>query len=340
MKKLLLLILIPIAIGTAILNCTAQTWEPMGTNVAFNAQCFVEYKGDLYAGTGLSKEIKGIAKLEGKKWVTVGDGFILGRKFEANTFRVSALAVYKGELYAGGAFCLPGAKKAASIARWNGKEWKMVGEQLGTSPYPTINSFKVYNDELYVFGDFYIKRNDKAYYYAAKWDGEKWTPLGDWWNNKEWISYGIDYETDSFTLSGRTAIDGEYYSSGQCNNKEGDYADYVLKWNEGKWERLSKQIGGSTGISDIAVYNGALYAAESFFEQSDLTEGREYKRKEIVSIKKWNGTKWVSCGAFDKPVQCLYVYKGELIVSGLFTEIGGKEIKYMARYKEEIEETE
>jgi len=180
----------------------------------------------------------------------------------------------------------------------------------------------VYKDELYAWGNFTLKVGEKKYYNSAKWDGEKWTPLGD------------DYYNDAFSLSDSYPLNGEYYSSGQFNNKEGNYAHYVLKWNGTKWGRLSKQIGGTNGVSDIAIYNNALFAAESFFEQDNKIIRDNYDKKQIRSIKKWNGTEWTSCGAFDKPVQCMYPYKGELIVTGLFTKIGGKEIKYMAKYKE------
>ncbi len=170
MKKLFLLILIPIAIGTTILNCPAQTWEPMGTNVTFNAQCFAEYEGELNAGTPKCDEIKGIGKLVGNKWTTVGTGFS-NEKFAAYVFGITSLVVYKDELYAAGVFRFPGAKKAASIARWNGKEWKMLGEQLGGSPHPVINCLVVYKDELYVGGSFVLQADrEDVCFNIAKWD--------------------------------------------------------------------------------------------------------------------------------------------------------------------------
>ncbi|MFH2141032.1 MAG: T9SS type A sorting domain-containing protein [Bacteroidota bacterium] len=82
-----------------------------------------------------------IAKWDGYKWYNLLEGTNDG---------ISELEVYRGELYAGGAFTQAGGKICEYMARWNGEEWF----PLDTNVIAWGGPMDVFNDELYVGGAF------------------------------------------------------------------------------------------------------------------------------------------------------------------------------------------
>ena len=89
-------------------------------------------------------------------WSAVGTGM---------NNRVNALAVYNGELYAGGRFTTADGNQANHIAKWNGTNWTSLG--LGTDT--TVNALKVFNGDLIVGGEFTNAGGNPANY-IAKWN--------------------------------------------------------------------------------------------------------------------------------------------------------------------------
>ena len=59
---------------------------------------------------------------------------------------VRTLAVYNGELYAGGTFTTAGGVSANYITKWNGSAWSALGSGSGFDA--GIDSLAVYNGEL------------------------------------------------------------------------------------------------------------------------------------------------------------------------------------------------
>ncbi len=91
-------------------------WNSMGAylNCAVYEQAMAIYRGDLYAGGCMDTLFNGlpvnyITRWDGTKWDTLGCG--------ANN-AVSALEVYKDELYVGGHFTEIGGQTAYGLARW------------------------------------------------------------------------------------------------------------------------------------------------------------------------------------------------------------------------------
>lgn len=366
MKNNLLLIL---SSALLILNCSAQTWSPMGTNYAFNANSFVELNEELYVGFETFKDFHGVGKLDGNQWVNLGEG-VPG----INPF-VKKLGVYDNELYISGEFTEVGGKKGIiNLARWNGKEWRDVGGSFDHY-LSMVHDFEVYKDELYIIGTFknvggkkiksFAKWNGKTWlpvgvaldgtfndlvvykdelYVAgifkpgdlkviinvAKYDGVKWTTDGPLSNNKVQDKKVYVNSTPFDYFYHLIVYNDELYASGQFNDAKAKYSHCIQKWDGTSWVALPKQIEGTADINALAVYNGNLIAAGLF----DKAGG-----KPVKNIAKWDGSEWLPCGAgTDNTIQQMIVFNNELIVTGLFEKAGGKEIKYMARYKEEITE--
>ncbi len=99
---------------------------------------------------------KYIAKWNGTNWDSVGTGM---------NNRVNALAVYNGELYAGGAFTLAGGTPANHISKWDGTNWSALVP--GTNS--TVTAMAEYNGDLYAGGRFTLAGGVNANH-IAKWN--------------------------------------------------------------------------------------------------------------------------------------------------------------------------
>src|SRR5439155_17644947 len=82
----------------------------------------------------------------------------------------------KGEIYVGGFFTVAGGAVADRIMKWNGTSYSIVGS---TTPLScNVNTFGVYNGELYVGGCFTNAAGITGANRIAKWDGTTWSIVG------------------------------------------------------------------------------------------------------------------------------------------------------------------
>jgi hypothetical protein len=135
------------------------------------------------------------------------------------------LAVYNGELYSGG---------GALVRKWNPSvsTWYTVA---GT-PLSVITSMAVYNNELYISGDFSLGN-----YSIAKWNGSAWSGLG---------AYGFYINTWAQAM---TPFLGVLYVGGNFPIAGGINSQGLAKWNGTNW------FAGVPG-NTINYYVGAIAA--------------------------------------------------------------------------------
>jgi hypothetical protein len=92
-------------------------WSPLLSGVNGEVNTMLVYEGKLYVGGAFDSAggnpAHAIAVWDGHTWSAVGDGFTN----EGHVARVRALAIYNGELYAGGYFTSSGDKPVMNIAR-------------------------------------------------------------------------------------------------------------------------------------------------------------------------------------------------------------------------------
>jgi hypothetical protein len=120
------------------------------TNGAISA--LAVYNGNLYAG-GWLDTLGGIAANSIGMWNgTTWSALDSGLYGEPGGSQVNALAVYNGELYAGGYFDTINNRYVNCIAKWNGSVWTPVGS--GISNGGSVNTMVVFNNSLYVGGGF------------------------------------------------------------------------------------------------------------------------------------------------------------------------------------------
>jgi hypothetical protein len=153
------------------------SWSSVDSGL--NGPVFALYvdNGNLYVGGRFSTAGKitanYIAIWNGTSWSTLGSGLAGGEG-------VYSVCNYLGNTYVGGSFSNAGSGLANNIAVWNGSSWSNLG--LGItgyeykSEYLGVFSMAVYNNLLYIGGEFIYAGGNSAYSLAT-WNGSAWNTL-------------------------------------------------------------------------------------------------------------------------------------------------------------------
>lgn len=134
----------------------------------------------------------GVAKWDGQKWSSLGEGANNGVS-EGNNF-VQTLAFIEGKLFVGGSFKYAGRKLAWGVAYWDGADWQTLGNpeeglrnisvfsEGDTLLHPGhVSALGAYNHRIIFGGNFNLAGTKKATGVAA-WNLQtnEWESL---WNN-------------------------------------------------------------------------------------------------------------------------------------------------------------
>ena len=279
-----------------------NNWSSLGNGINGSVMALAVYNGELYAGGEFtfagSTTAYNIAKWNGVNWTTVGTGIGSAQQWGV----VSALAVYNGELYAGGFFTIAGGQNAKSIAKWNGTTWSAVGPGLtyfSTTSY--VGEMAVYNGELIVGGGF-TDAGTLALSNIAKWNGNSWAALGNGVNGSVY-AIGI-HNNDLF-------IGGEFHLPGNLS------VTNIARWSGSDWSNVGNSLNNS--VYSIHSHNGNLYAGGIFSGAGNY-------------IAKWNNTNWSAVsGGMDETVMCMKTYNNELYAGGYFLLAGTTSLFRIAR---------
>lgn len=240
-----------------------------------------------------------------------------------------ALAVYKGELIAGGHFTSPG----AHIARWNGADW----QKLDTGTDSDVNALAVYNDELYA-GGFFTTAGGVSASNIARWDGTAWKALGT----------GLTRigEQPGAVCNALAVYNGELIVAGRFSAADGVSVKSIARWNGSQFAPLGGGIidgpacflnGPSCPTVDcLTVFGNELIAGGQIDNAGGVLVNR---------IARWNGSAWNDLGSGvmgGQPLcadgqECanvlsLATHNGALIAGGRFTKAGGVNAPYIASW--------
>lgn len=235
-------------------NTSTESYEPMGEGLDGIVNTFVEFNDDLYAGGSFvhngdsSQTLNGIARWDSElsSWQPVGEGFE-GLFFSG----IENLAVFDGELYAGGRFEeTGGGTEVNNIARWDGDSWQSVGDGFGSGRVYTIETF---DDKLYAGGSFSRLDDGTEVNYVAKWDGDSWESVGNGFDAT--VASLIKYED-------KLVAGGWFNQSGVVDQKS------VAKISKDSefWRQLGDGLTGedSDSVLTLTEFDGRLYAGGSF----------------------------------------------------------------------------
>ncbi len=231
-----------------------SSWSPVGTGMNAFVNSMITYNGNLIVGgqfdSAGGQQANYIAQWNGSGWSPIGAGI----KDTGLITEIAALAVYNGELYAGGIFDSAGGVRASNIAKWNGTSWSPVGGGIVghnyTSYYPGVYCLCVYQGKLYAGGDFDSAGGIQASNIAV-WDGTTWSNPGG----------GLNMPGGAL-VSSIVNYNDELYAGGIFDRAGIDTANYIAQWNGNKWYPVGSGTNGE--VMSLAFYNSSLIAGGQF----------------------------------------------------------------------------
>jgi hypothetical protein len=263
----------------------------------------------------------GIAKWDGTSWSNLGMGIDINSNLN---LKVTALAVYNGELYAGGVFTMAGGVIANRIAKWNGTAWSSVGIGPSGNAGLGVYSLIVFNGELYAGGVFTSMDGIPANG-IAKWNGTIWSAVDSGVTSTNYR--GV------YSLAVSNSI---LYAGGYFTTAGGIPANHIAKWNGTIWDSLGSGTNGSM-VAALAEYNSELYLGGAFSIAGGSTANK---------VAKWNGSSFapvgtgMSGGSPSIVVYSLATFNGSLYAGGAFTMASGNIVNNIAKWPSSITNVE
>jgi hypothetical protein len=300
-----------------IMSYDGINFDTVGTGINMNnapitrPQAIIEYNGELYIGGFIDKmgavKTTGIAKWDGVKWDS------LGPQLNGN---VNDLEIFNGELYAAGFFWKAGTLNITSVVKYDGTNWSNPGS-LGF-PYttytghPFLNCIEVYNNELFVGGDFYDSTTNHIC--VAKFDGNTWEKVG-------LIMYGGATE-----ILDMKVYNGNLYVAGRFKEIEGNIGNAIIKYNGSTWSKVGETVTdqGNCEITRMKVINNKLWIVGGFKSiENTLSAG---------GVAIWNDTNWCVPPTGSQVYKCssLEYFQNKMYLGGSFDSIGVAAINNLA----------
>jgi hypothetical protein len=264
----------------------------------------------------------GVAAWNGVTWSAFGSGFGNSDPLFGNSRRVEALAVYGGQLYAGGYFNFP----AHIFARWDGNAWTAVPAWLwNCEEYEeAVFAFQVFDDgtgpALYAGGSFIFGGSSNASA-VVRWNGTQLSAVGNLFGlNCPGAVLALEADADSVANGGRLYAGGALMS-----------ASSVAAWDGASWQTL-----GSTFSETIALetFDDGTGDGASLYADVKLQTG------DPPRLARWDGAAWQNVGGAapaQAPIQCLQAFDdsgdgADLWIGGFVTSIGGVPVQRIAKY--------
>jgi hypothetical protein len=194
----------------------------------------------------------------------------------------------------GGRFTLVGSVQAKYVAYWNGATWVSMGQGLpdGTGIGVLLG---LPNGDLIAAGS--RTEGDYLVGFIARWTGTSWSDCTP--------DFHFSIQAIAPMPNGDVALSGSFDLPGGVAS--------VVRWDGTAWVAL----GGGPYIENFAIcQNGDLVGAT------------------VGGVVRWNGTQWLTIDTnADETVDVVTVLpNGDVVVGGLFREIGGVNAKYVARW--------
>ncbi len=247
-------------IGGAVTNNIARwdgsAWHPLGEGLDRGVTCLAVYQGALFAG-GDFQFVGGsfsphLAKWDGSSWSAVG-------AFTGSytcCYALTSLAVFHGELVAGGDFGIQEPPSIMGIRRWDGSTWRSLGDGVD-GPVQTMLAV---GESLYVAGHFSTAGGAPAAGIAL-WDGSTWHPLGPGISGQQY--YGV---------RALAQFQDQLFAGGDFDSAGAMPAGGLASWDGASWSSVE---GFNPGwVSALGVWEGRLYAAR------------------FPGLEQWDGSNW------------------------------------------------
>ena len=286
-----------------------------------------------------------IARYNGSVWNPLGCGLDDGSIYD--------MLEYKGALYVTGQFTEIGCISVNNIARWSCDQniWKDVAGGLTGGDNPFGYALVIYNDELYVGGQF-EQAGGVNTINIAKWDGTKWSAVGNMEGGsvrelmvykQKLIAGGFFTGVNGLATGHIAAYDGNSWTAlGSFNNLElkttgvvrhmavykdvlyisGDFSannvDFseLITWNGSQFNDFGRAFSlYPNTINELVVVNGILYIGGSFSNAVG---------SQTNNILQWDGDNWgIMSQGISGTVLSIVLYNNMIYIGGDFDSAGG-----------------
>jgi hypothetical protein len=278
------------------LSAPGQTWSSLGSGLNGVVHAIINHNNNVLVGGTFNNAggslANNLAEWNGSSWSTFSSG--AGGSYSG----VWALAVYNGNIYAGGSD-FNNSSPYENLIEWNGSSWVVPGS--GMTGANTIYALCVFNNILYSTS-LYIP-------FGAEWNGSTWTSIPG--GLASGIACFINYNNNLI------AGGNFFHDNNTCPG------NHIVQINSNSLDSLGHGTNG-TGVWSLTEYNGVLIAGGNF-------DSAGYVPSHCIA--QWNGTTWSPLGSgFNNTVLALTEYNGLLIAGGVFDSTGGIRVNHIAQW--------
>ncbi len=202
-----------------------------------------------------------------------------------------------GKLYAGGQFNFADSVHTRCIAMWDGSYWNSMAG--GSRHDITIMGITKYQNKIYADGRYFTGRPDL---FGGVFDGVSWDSLG--------------YGTNGIIFQLK-AINNELWVSGRFSAVDGNLCTMIATWNGATWNCLNVPFWNE--VDDFELYNNGFIIGGNFFDSTGQNIDIAFYDSSSAT---WSPLGGGLLGGLSG-IYALQIYRGDLIVGGLFTTSDG-----------------
>jgi len=206
------------------------------------------YNGELYAAgwSYIWPYFENIGRFDGSDWNPLATGIIGGA-------HIKSLCIYQNKLIIGGDFAEASGNPSNSIVAWDGNDFHELGNGVDDIIIG-VNDMVVYNNKLYVAGDFQTVDYGLPAEKIAIWDGQQWCGLG---SQIEGVPNCI------------AEYNGELIIAGNIDSIDGVHFNKIAKWIAGDYVDT---CGAITGVAEnIPPHQNIFISPNPFTNQTTIT---------------------------------------------------------------------
>ena len=286
------------------------------------------YKGDIYIGGDF--EVVGGTSITDSSGVKTTGGktsYHLAR-LHNDTFEtvnphkrdpwVRALTEYNGNLIVGGIFSSFGGIQSHGVVAYNGTSFlPLDGGIMQEDTIAQVRSLYSYQGRLFAGGNFYAEKPRNTIDWRTRnlqmYDAQQWHRVGGW---KSETRIG-----EVFTME---VYKNELYMAGYFQEKEGDLANSIIKYDGTYFYKLGEGIQDYT-VLNMRVHKNELFVCGAFYYADNVPAD---------NIAKWDGTRWCSLSndVFNNTIFDMETYRDSLYILFGGDTISGKRVAALAKW--------